>query len=207
MNDAIHAYILALMRQDNAALPELGQRYEGRTDIQSSIGPEVGKMLGFLVRTLHAQRVLELGTCLGYSTVWLAQAVKETGGRLTSVELSHALVEATRRSLQDAGLLSVVDLVEGDAVMVTHDLQGPFDLILQDSAKPLYPELLERCVQLLRTGGILAADDALFKPMGIPAKFTVPVHRYNELTAADSRLYTTILPIGDGLNLSLKLHD
>lgn len=207
MSDAIQNYILSLVPQDNAALPELGRRYEGRTDIQNSIGPEVGKMLGFLVRTLHAQRVLELGTCLGYSTVWLAQAVQETGGQLTSVELNHTLVEETRHSLQNVGLLQVVDLIEGDAVAVTRDQTGPFDLILQDSAKPLYPELFERCVQLTRVGGIIAADDALFKPMGIAARFTEPIHRYNEMAAADPRLYTTILPIGDGLILSLKLHD
>ncbi|MCX6062706.1 MAG: O-methyltransferase [Caldiserica bacterium] len=207
MGDAVHDYILSMLTPDNPLLLGLGRRYERRTDIQPAVGPEVGKLLGLLVRLAQATRVLEMGTCLGYSTVWLAQAMEATDGQLTSVELDHALVEETRRSVEAAGLSHRVLLIEGDAGQVLRELTGPFDLILQDSAKPLYPELLERSVQLTRVGGILAADDALFKPMGIPAKFSDPVHQYNTCAASDPRLYTTILPIGDGLTVSLKLHD
>jgi predicted O-methyltransferase YrrM len=207
VSDAVHDYILSMLTPDSAVLAGLGLRYEGRTDIQPAIGPEVGKALGLLARLAQATRVLEMGTCLGYSTVWLAQAMEATGGQLTSVELDHALVEETQHSLEAAGLSHRVLLIEGDAGRVLRELTGPFDLILQDSAKPLYSELFERSVQLTRVGGILAADDALFKPMGIPAKFADPVHEYNTMAFSDPRLYTTILPIGDGLTISLKLRD
>jgi predicted O-methyltransferase YrrM len=207
VSDAVHDYILSMLTPDSAVLAGLGLRYEGRTDIQPAIGPEVGKALGLLARLAQATRVLEMGTCLGYSTVWLAQAMEATGGQLTSVELDHALVEETQHSLEAAGLSHRVLLIEGDAGRVLRELTGPFDLILQDSAKPLYSKLFERSVQLTRVGGILAADDALFKPMGIPAKFADPVHEYNTMAFSDPRLYTTILPIGDGLTISLKLRD
>lgn len=207
MKDAVRDYILSMVSQDNQTLPALDNRYEGRTDIQPTIGPEVGKLLGLLIRLSNATQVLELGTCLGYSTVWLAQAMEATNGLLTSVEINHDLVLETQRSVEEAGLANRVRLIEGDAAKVVYELTGPFDLILQDSDKPLYPALFDRLVQMTRVGGILAADDALFRPMGIPAKFADPVHRYNQLATSDPRLYTTILPIGDGLTVSLKIGD
>jgi predicted O-methyltransferase YrrM len=207
VRDPVREYILSMVSQDNPTLPQLGHRYEGRTDIQPAIGPEVGKLLGLLIRFSHATQVLELGTCLGYSTVWLAQAMETTHGMVTSVELDHELVLETERSVEQAGLTNRVRLMEGDAAKAVYELSGPFDLVLQDSDKPLYPALFDRLVQITRVGGILAADDALFRPMGIPAKFADPVHRYNQLATSDPRLYTTILPIGDGLTVSLKLAD
>ena len=205
MSDVVRDYILSMVSQDNPTLPALGSRYEGRTDIQPTIGPEVGKLLGLLIRLSHATQVLELGTCLGYSTVWLAQAMTATNGLLTSVEINHDLVLETQRSVEEAGLANRVRLLEGDAAKAVYELTGPFDLVLQDSDKALYPALFDRLVQITRVGGILAADDALFRPMGMPAKFADPVHRYNQLATADPRLYTTILPVGDGLTVSLKI--
>jgi len=207
MNDAVREYILSMVSQDNPTLPALGHRYEGRTDIQPAIGPEVGKLLGLLIRLSHATQVLELGTCLGYSTVWLAQAMEATHGQVTSVELDHDLVLETERSIDQAGLTNRVRIMEGDAAKAVYELSGPFDLVLQDSDKALYPTLFDRLVQITRVGGILAADDTMFRPLAMPAKFADPVHRYNQLATADARLYTTILPIGDGLTVSLKIAD
>jgi predicted O-methyltransferase YrrM len=96
-------------------------------------------------------------------------------------------------------------LILGDASAVIAQLEGPFDMILQDSDKALYPLLLDRCVDLTREYGVIIADDALFKPRGIPDKFSAPVHRYNELVFADPRLLSTILPIGDGITVSVKI--
>ncbi len=207
MSDAVRDYVLSMIAQDNPTLSALGHRYDGRTDIQPAFGPEVGKLLGLLIRLSHATQVLELGTRLGYSTVWLAQAIDVTHGLVTSVELDHDLALETERSVEQAGLTDRVRLMEGDAAKAVYELSGPFDLILQDSDKSLYPSLFERLVQITRVGGILAAGDTLFRPLGVPAKFADPVHRYNQLATADPRLYTTILPIGNGLTVSLKISD
>jgi len=207
MNDAVRDYILSMIAQDNPTLSALEHRYDGRTDIQPAIGPAVGKLLGLLIRLSHATQILELGTRLGYSTVWLAQAMEATHGLVTSVELNHDLVVETERSVDLAGLSGRVRLMEGDAARAAYELPGPFDLILQDSDTSLYPGLFERLVRITRVGGILAAGDTLFRPLGSPAKFADPVHRYNQLATADPRLYTTILPIGNGLTVSLKISD
>jgi predicted O-methyltransferase YrrM len=135
----------------------------------------------------------------------LARALGETGGRLVAVEADAARVADTRRNLEAAGLDGCVELVHGDASREIERLDGPFDLILQDAAKALYPSMLDACVERLRQRGILAADDGLFRPMGQREEMAGPIHAYNERVFADPRLRSTILPIGDGLTLSVRI--
>jgi len=193
-----------IVPDDLPVLDAITAEQNARNDTRPNVGLEVGRLLGLLICMTDAKRVLEFGTCLGYSAVWLANALRETGGHLTSVELDTGLVVSARAYIQQADLADCVEVIEGDAAQLARTLDGPYDLILQDSAKFLYADMLEDCIRLLRPGGVLAVDDALFKPMGIPEKFSAPVHRTNELAFADSRLYCTLLPIGDGLLLCVK---
>ena len=200
---SIQDYINGFIDPGNSVLAAILDE-EKQRDVRPCVGPQVGCMLGLLVRITGAQRVLEFGTCLGYSALWLADALRETSGCLTTVELEPDLVKSAREYIQQADLDDYAKVIEGDAARVVKDLEGPFDLILQDSAKFLYPEMLEDCIRLLRPRGILVLDDALFKPMDIPEKFAAPVHRANQLAFDDPRLYCTLLPIGDGLLVSVK---
>lgn len=203
----ITEYIQSFITVDNKQINEILKQDEVMNDIQPCVGMEVGKLLGLLIRSNSAKRVLEFGTCLGYSTVWIAQALKETGGRLISVEYREDLYEITKRNIELAGLSDVVELILGDASEVINTVKGPFDVILQDSDKSLYSPMLEKCIRLTRKNGLIIADDVLFKPMGIPEKFSEPVHEYLKKVSSDKRLYNTILPIGDGLAISIKLCD
>lgn len=186
-------------------LERIEKEHHERQDIQPCVGPEAGRYLSLMIRSLYAKRVLELGTCLGYASIWMGEALKTTGGTLTSVELNKSLFDEAVKNIREAGLNEQVRLIHGDAREVIRDIEGPFDLILQDADKSLYPELLEDCIRLTRPGGLIVADDALFKPMGIPAKFSDPVHRYVTLAFDDPRLYSVLLPLGDGLLVSTKL--
>lgn len=205
--DKVTQYVESFITLDNRQLASIEEEGEKREDIQPYVGLEVGKLLGLLIRSLNAQRVLEFGTCLGYSTVWIAQALKETGGKLISIEYNKDLYEATKRNVELAGLSDTVNLVLGNASEVIEVLDGPFDIILQDSDKSLYSSMLEKCINLTRKNGLIIADDALFMPMGIPERFSGPMHRYIERVFSDDRLYSTILPIGDGVVISTKLYD
>ncbi|MBL4932132.1 O-methyltransferase [Clostridium paridis] len=205
----ITKYIEKFLTYDNLQLKEIVKQDEKRNDIQPYVGPQVGKLLGLLIRAINAKKVLEFGTCLGYSTVWLAQALKETGGKLISIEYNTELYETTKKNIESAGLSDVVELQLGDANKIINNLEedNVFDIILQDSDKVLYTTMLEKCIKLTRKNGLIIADDVLFKPMGIPEKFSMPVHEYVQKVFADDRLYTTILPIGDGVAISTKLCD
>jgi predicted O-methyltransferase YrrM len=203
----VESYIMGFLIQDNPQLNIIEKQYRVRDDAVPSIGPEVGKLLGLIARAIEAKRVMEFGTSLGYSSVWLGEAMRATGGKLISVEMSKKLYEATRDNVEKAGLSDYVDLIYGDAKKIIYEVEGPFDMILQDSAKPLYPVMLDKCVDLLRMNGILAADDGLFLPLGYEEENATPMDEYNKLVFADHRLYSTILPIGDGLTLSVKVRE
>jgi len=200
-------YIAGFLALDNTQLEAVAREELQRDDIQPSIGLEVGKLLALLIRLMRARRVLEMGTCLGYSTIWLAQALQTTGGKLVSIERKDNLFEDTRKNIALAGLTDIVELIKGDARVIIEQVQGPFDMIVQDSDKNLYSPLLEPSIALTRQYGIIVADDALFKPRGIAAAFSEPMHDYNRRVFADPRLYSTILPIGDGVTISVKLRD
>ncbi|HPM75666.1 MAG TPA: O-methyltransferase [bacterium] len=202
----IFNYIERLLVDDSPLLDAV-QSAGDRRDAPPTIGRQAGKLLGLLVRLSGARRVLELGTSGGYGTIWLGEALRTVGGRLWSVELDEQALAEARRHIAQAKLGSIVELLHGDAAQVVETLAGPFDMIVQDSKKALYPQLLSRCIELTRVGGLIVADDALFVPMGVSEKFAAPIHQYNEMIFADARLYSTILPIGDGVALSLKLRD
>lgn len=203
----VDEYIRGFISEDSAQLEQIADQEGRRQDIQPSIGVEIGRLLSLLIRTIRAGRVLELGTSLGYSTVWLAQALRDTGGKLTSIECDESNYNETRLNVIAAGLQDVVELQLGDARDILKRLRGPFDLILQDADKTLYPELLDMCVELTRDHGLIVADDTLFKPRGVSDKFSAPMHEYNERVFAHSGLYSTILPIGDGITISVKIDE
>ncbi len=203
----IPEYILSFIKPDNPQLDEIDRQYQTRDTLVPCIGPEVGKILGVIIRAIDAKRALDIGTCIGYSTIWLAEAMKSTGGKLIAIEASQIFYEEARSNVKAAGLSDYVEIIHGDASEVINDLEGPFDFSLQDSSKPLYPVMLDRIVRLTRVGGIIAADDALFLPMGYEHPNARAMDEYNRLVFADSRLYSTILPIGDGLTISVKIKD
>lgn len=205
MTDDIQAYIQQLIQFPHPHLEVIERESAGRFDIEPNIGLQIASLLDLLIRALQVKNALEFGTSLGYSTVVLANALRQTGGRLTAVEFNPLMVSETRRNLESAGLSEVVNLVEADAAEFIYTVSGPYDFILQDAFKPLYPQMLDRCVELLRVGGILAADDALFPAMPIPEHYKPAIEEYNRRVFNHPRLASTILPIGDGLTLSLKI--
>jgi predicted O-methyltransferase YrrM len=205
MDDKVVSYIEGFISPGHSALAEVSEQEKLRSDVRPNIGPGVGRWLALLIRLIQAKRVLELGTSLGYSAIWLGEALRATGGRLISIEREEGLFKQAQKNVAAAGLSNIVELVLGDAQKVIEILEGPFDLIFQDSDKSLYPVLLERCIELTRDHGLIVADDALFEPLGRPDQVSGPIHVYNQKVFSDDRLYSTILSIGDGVTVSVKL--
>ena len=162
-----------------------------------------------------AKNVLEIGTAIGYSAIWMAQAMP-ADGQLISMELSAERAATARVNLERAGLSRKVSVIVGDAMRFLHKVSGPFDLIFQDGDKSLYTTMLEPLVGLLRPGGVLVTDNVLwngevvegFVPMPTrDAASTEAIRAYNARLAAEERLFTTFLPIGDGVALSVRTKD
>jgi caffeoyl-CoA O-methyltransferase len=126
-----------------------------------AVTPEVGRFLHLLVKLTAAQRILEVGMSGGCSTIWLATAARETGGRVTTLELDPGKIERARQNLALSGVDDIVTIVDGDARETLGTLQGPFDFAFLDAEKELYLEFLQPLVTLLRPGGVLVADNVL----------------------------------------------
>jgi predicted O-methyltransferase YrrM len=203
--DKLSEYIESFFGSDNPVLDRIAEEYETRDDVIPNIGLQTGKFLAWLIRLTKARKAMEFGTCIGYSTIVLAEALLENDGDLISIEADPDYFKETKKNVEAAGLSKTVTLVHGDAGVEVDNFSGPFDLILQDSDKALYPKMLAKCIEKTKTGGIIVADDALFKPLGVAPEQSRPIHEYNQKVFADGKLVSTILPIGDGLTVSIKV--
>ena len=122
----VKEYISAFIDPPSSQLARIDVLEDQWEDIRPSVGLEAGRLLNLLVHLTQAQRVLELGTSMGYSAIWLASALKETGGRLVTVEYRQDLYDLAQKNLREAGLAEWVEVIHGDAEQVIQTLEGPF---------------------------------------------------------------------------------
>jgi len=171
------------------------------------IGPAVGRVLYLLARLTNARHVFEMGSAVGYSTIWLARGVGEEG----VVYYTDTKQEAANHAasyFKRAGVSNRVRLLIGDALSLIDTVEGDFDLIFNDVPKELYPEVFAKAYPRLRRGGLIVSDDVLWHGSVAEGNMdteTKAVCEFNRLIYSKDDLFTTILPIGDGISVSLKL--
>ncbi len=172
-----------------------------------AVGPQVGALLHILAVSIGARRVLEMGSGFGYSAVWLARALPE-GGELHLTDTSEENLAAARANLARDGREQLARLHLGDALEIARSLEGPFDMLFNDIDKERYPEVIAPALRLLRPGGLLVTDNALwYGRVAEPAstdRATEGVRAYNQAVLEHPQLTTVILPLRDGLALSVK---
>jgi predicted O-methyltransferase YrrM len=191
---------------------------EGRAEGLPLVEPTSARLLRAMVLASGARRVLEIGTAIGYSALCMAQ-VMPPDGQLISLEIDPARAARARANVDRAGLAGRVSIIVGDASRFLHKVAGPFDLAFQDGAKTLYEPLLDRLDILLRPGGVLVSDNVLrggrvaaspelssgsSGPEAADAEIRA-LQAYNRTLAAEPRLFTTFVAVGDGLSVSVKL--
>ena len=193
MDDALLALLekLAVFGEDNDA------RETARPRRMLNITRDTGRLLWILVRATRATRILEVGTSNAFSTIWLADAARATGGRVTTLEVNPDKIALARANLARAGRADVVDIVEGPAAESLATLTGPFDLVFLDADRPSYLTYLELVVPRLRTGGMLVADNVTSHA----SELTDYVNRVK----SHPQLFTVTVPIGNGEEIALKL--
>lgn len=126
-----------------------------------AIPPETGKFLWTLARSMDAKNVLEIGASGGYSGTWIAGALKETGGRLTTMDIDSQKVRRAADTYTEAGVSDIVRIIEGDARDIVPTIEGTYDMVFIDCDKEYYQDLLEPILWRLRRGGLLVADNAI----------------------------------------------
>jgi predicted O-methyltransferase YrrM len=208
--DAIEQYLATLNRFSDPVLDDITRQNEARQ--LPLVDPEVGALLRVLALSIGAARILEIGTAVGYSGIWLAGGLAP-GGMLITMEIDEQRAQEARDNFTRAGVADRVSVVVGDAQLKLAKVSGPFDLIFQDGSKRLYSPVLDRLVALLRPGGLLVTDNVLWdgevapgfvvKPTRDPAD-TQAIIEYNERLAAHPQLITATVPLRDGVSISTK---
>ncbi len=159
-----------------------------------NVEPETAELLGVLIRAMGARRVLEIGTSNGYSTIWLADAVEATGGRVVSLEIEPARTALAAEHLAGAGVGDVVELRTqdaGDALARFDD--ASWDFVFLDAERPAYVDYWPALVRVLARPGLLAVDNVV--------SHADQVAEFRALVEADERVVSSVVPIGAGVLL------
>jgi predicted O-methyltransferase YrrM len=202
---AIEAYLERLETTRDGVLLEM-ERLAAATDFPI-VGPLVGRLLHLLARSLDARRVLELGSGFGYSAYWLAGALPPHG-ELILTETSAENSRRAREFFARGRIACTVRFEQGDGLEILDRLPGQFDIVFNDVDKPQYPEAFRKAVPRVRPGGYFLSDNMLWggrvvEDLAHPS--TQGVVELTRLLFQAPDLYTTILPLRDGLSVSLKL--
>ncbi|HET6464387.1 MAG TPA: O-methyltransferase [Nitrospiria bacterium] len=171
------------------------------------VGPLVGRLLNQMARMIDARRVFEFGSGFGYSAYWFLKGM-DSRGQVVYADDEEENARVARGFFQKAGLLSRLQIEVGDALEIIDHQQGLFDIILIDCEKARYPTAFEKALPRIRKGGLLIADNVLWsgsvvKPSEEPS--TMGIQTFNRRIFAEPQLFTTILPLRDGVSISLKL--
>jgi len=201
---AVEQYLHSLLPARDAVLREM-ERYAARHDVPI-VGPACGRVLFQLARLARARRIFELGSAIGYSTLWLARAVGPRG-LVYYTDSDPANARRAEAYLRRAGVRGRVRILVGEALELLKQTRGPFDLIFNDIAKTQYPKVLRPALARLRVGGLFVSDNVLWRGrVAYPPRDaqTRAVQEFNSLIYQSPRLFSVILPLRDGLSVCLK---
>ncbi len=209
-HDELDGYVRSLFAREDDCLRAIRAWAADASLPTIQLPPATARAVQILLRAIGARRVLEIGTLAGYSAVWIARALP-ADGQLVTLETDPDRAAVARRSVEDAGLADRVEVRVGDALdlMAALDPDPPFDAVFLDADKERYCDYLEQAARLVRQNGLLMADNALWRgevldPEGFGG-LAADIHRFNELVAADERFEATILPVGDGLMVAVRV--
>ena len=192
--------VLLRLREETAAIPQHGMQ----------IAPEAGAFLAMLVELTEARRCIEIGTFTGYSSTAVALALPPDGTAVCC-DVSREWTEIAREAWTEAGVADRVELRIGPAVesldaLLTEGSEGSFDLAFIDADKANYANYYDRCLRLVRRGGVIAIDNVLWSGrVADPAQDdadTAAIRALNARVAADDRVDAVLLPLADGLTLA-----
>jgi caffeoyl-CoA O-methyltransferase len=212
LTDPLYDYLLESSLREPEVLARLRAETARMADPDMQIAPEQGQFMGLLVELIGARHAIEVGTFTGYSTAWMALSLAD-GGRIVACDVSEDYTRVARRYWVEAGVNGKIDLRLQPALQTLDGLlaQGGrerYDLAFIDADKENYDGYYERCLGLLRPGGLILVDNTLWGGSVIdPAKTDADTEAIRALNAKlrdDDRVSLSLVPIGDGLTLCRK---
>jgi predicted O-methyltransferase YrrM len=189
--------LLALLDRLSAFGADNDARETARPRRMLNITRDTGRLLWILVAAVRATRILEVGTSNAFSTIWLADAARTVGGRVTTLEINADKIAMARANLAEAGVADLVEIIQGPAAETLASLPGPYDLVFLDADRPSYLTYLELVVPRLRVGGLLVADNV--------TSHASELTEYLARVKSHPELFSVTVPIGNGEEISLKV--
>ena len=213
VDERMVTYIRSLEVPDSAVIEAIEQ--EALRDRVPIIRKEMQSFLKVLLMIKRPMRILEVGAAVGFSSILMSEYMPEDG-HITTIENYDKRIPIARANFKRAGKEEQIDLIEGDALEVMHGLEGPYDLIFVDAAKGQYIHYLPEVMRLLGTDGVLVSDNVLQEGDIIESRFAVErrnrtihsrMREYLYELKHHDQLQTSIIPLGDGVALSVKRSD
>lgn len=211
LDDTLYQYLLDASLREHPMLAELRTAMRDHPQVNMQIAPEQGQFMQLLVRLTGARRTLEIGVFTGYSALAVALALPDDG-RLVGCDISREYTDVARAYWERAGVAHKIDLRLAIALdtldaLIAEGQSGSFDFAFIDADKTSYDAYYERCLTLLRPGGVIAVDNVLWN--GRVARppvdeDTAAIQAFNEKLHNDARIDLSLLPLGDGLTLARK---
>jgi predicted O-methyltransferase YrrM len=215
LDDALHDYLLSVSLREPDLLRRLREETAGHPLARMQIAPEQGQFMALLVRLMGARRCLEIGVFTGYSSLAIALALP-SDGLLVACDVSDEWTRIARRYWAKADVAERIDLRLAPALetldrLIAKGEIATFDFAFIDADKTNYAAYYERCLRLVRRGGLIAVDNTLWSgKVADPANLepdTSALRSFNLLISMDQRVAISLVPIGDGLTLILKTQD
>jgi caffeoyl-CoA O-methyltransferase len=212
MNDdlrsQLHAYVSERFVREDEVLKSVCQETAQQGLPLINIDPYEGRMLQLFVMMSGAKKVIEIGTLAGYSGIWIARGLP-SDGKLITIDKSSKHADLARSHFEQAGLTDKVTVYQGNALQILRKISSdaPYDIVFIDADKPNYSNYLEWAVDNLRTGGTIMAHNAFWGGR-ILSPDTPDAHavvEFNEKLATHPRLESTIVEVGDGLAIGVKI--
>lgn len=209
--ERVVSFIRSLNREEDALIRQLEQ--EARTEDVPIVRTETRELLKVLTLLHKPKRLLEVGTAIGYSAIYMSRYLPEDGVIVT-IEKYGPRIEKAKENFALAGVEDRITLLEGDAADILKGLQEPFDMIFMDAAKGQYIHFLPEVLRLLVPGGMLVSDNVLQDGDVLESHYAVPrrtrtihsrMREYLYTLKHHEELETAILPVGDGVALSIRL--
>ena len=212
LTEALQSYVDAHGAREHPVLAELRAATAGMPHAQMQIGADQGAMMALLVKLLGARRTLEIGVFTGYSALAVALALP-ADGKVVACDISEEWTSMARRYWENAGVANKIDLRLGRATktldaMLEAGEAGRYDFAFIDADKANYGAYYERCLTLLRTGGLIVVDNTLWSGSVIDARDksedASAIRAFNDALHRDERVDVALLTVGDGVTLARK---
>lgn len=210
-DERVVSFIRSLNQEDDPLICELEK--EARQQEVPIVRPETKELLKVLELQKNPQQLLEVGTAVGFSAIYMSRYMQKDG-HITTIENYPPRIQKAKENFERAGVSDRITLLEGDAAEILKTLQGPFDMIFMDAAKGQYIHFLPEVLRLLPVGGLLISDNVLQDGDVLESHYAITkrnrtihsrMREYLYTIKHHPELETAIVPIGDGVAISTRI--